>query len=540
MKVDIRTNTKDINNGDVFFCSRNAEQYLDIFSIRKASKVFCERGFFARLNEGNSTYSAKQDLLNEIDRSNNCSNNMSQTKKRKIFEIDNFHDELVSQLQQRYKIPKKVIAATGTKGKTSTCWFIFQILNFCGINTGYVGTIGAYYYINNEINKISKNITLTTPAIDDLYRYLDEMYKNGSECVVFEASSHALIQGRMDGLHVDCGCFTNFSQDHLDFHKSLEEYLHAKMLLFKKYQRNSDFAVLNCDDYTFDRLYTLCQKNGLQTIVFGKQECTYSNVKILSIEQRNNVKNRAKFYYQHVCFESKIHNNCGKFCFETDIFGSFQIYNVIESILSCYATFNLQIGKLCNVIPAIKAPPGRMQRFGCTNVFIDYAHTPKSLEEALLLLRSLYKKLVVVFGCGGNRDRQKRPIMFTIAKNIADNVVITTDNPRFEDQDSIINDILCFENKDLQNDLYADNFVISEINKVVLKYNKNANVDVKYSIIEDRRKAIFSAIDSFYGNDTAILIAGKGHEDYQIFGDEKKHFSDIEVVEEYFINKKVS
>ena len=189
--------------------------------------------------------------------------------------------------------------------------------------------------------------------------------------------------------------------------------------------------------------------------------------------------------------------------------------------------------KIVNFVSELQAPLGRMQRVFDTNIFIDYAHTPKSLQEGLLLLSGLYKRVIVVFGCGGDRDKKKRPLMLEISKRIAKDVIITNDNPRTESDIDIINDITCFyKDKQEENDLLKDDFVVNEMNNIKQNFKK---IKCKKSIIEkDRRKAIEIAI-KLYKNSrnikkTAVLIAGKGHEDYQIIGTEKRHFSDYEEV----------
>jgi UDP-N-acetylmuramoyl-L-alanyl-D-glutamate--2,6-diaminopimelate ligase len=198
------------------------------------------------------------------------------------------------------------------------------------------------------------------------------------------------------------------------------------------------------------------------------------------------------------------------------------------------------IEELCKKIPKIKAPLGRLQRVDESNVFIDYAHAPKPLEECLQLLRTLYDNIIVVFGCGGDRDKKKRPIMFEIAKRLANTVIITSDNPRNEKPIDIINDILCIEKNNKKNPLASDEFVINEIKKIDLYYSKliNYNEEGAKNLIvkEDRGDAIAVAVKIYKDSDidnTAVLIAGKGHENYQIVGNEIKHFDDYEEAVKY-------
>lgn len=499
MTKTIRTNTKHIAFGDVFFCFLEAEKYLTIEIIKKTSNIFCETGGEERI---------KQNILK--DKTTNI-----EELKNKIIECNNLKEELVKQLKENYRIPEKLIAITGTKGKTSSCWFTMQILGLFGKKCGYIGTLGAYFFDGEKIEKINKEDTLTTPSIDDIYYFLDQFSKRNAEIAVFETSSHALQQGRIDGLHVDFSVFTNLSQDHLDYHKTMNNYFNAKSLLFSKYQKKNDICVINGDDERYNELYDICKKNELKIYSVGqKQHC---DVKIKSITQEND--------HQNVIFNF----NNKDFSFKTDILGEFQIYNLLEVLTICKNVLSIDFNKLCEKINKIKAPIGRMQKVGNTNIFVDFAHTPKSLEESIKLLKSRYKNIITVFGCGGNRDKKKRPIMCEIALKLSNFVVITSDNPRFENPHDIIKDIVCFEEKENKNPLFIDDFVNDEINKINTKY-QNQNCDFK--IIEDRKEAIKFAVNTYLNKqETAVVIAGKGHENYQIIGDVKHHFDDFEEVE---------
>ena len=499
MDFKITTNTKNVSFGDVFFCFKEAEKYLTIDVIDKVSQIHGEIGFKNRLD--------KNPALNSLD---------IKTKiKNKIYEHNNLHNELITKLKQKYKQPKQLIAITGTKGKTSTAWFIMQIYGHCGVKCGYIGTLGSYIFDGINIVKVNKDYTLTTPSIDDLYRYIDELHKLHANVVVFEASSHALYQQRLDGLNISCGIFTNFSQDHLDYHKTMHEYLKAKTLLFSKYLKHNSICVLNADDNEFDTLCKACAVRKHKVISVGKNKnCNVKIVKITATREQTEV-----FFMK----------NEQQFTFTTNILGEFQIYNLMEAIIACSENSNISYNKICQIIPQIQSPIGRMQNINNSNIFIDYAHTPKSLETCLVLLKNRYNNVVVVFGCGGNRDKQKRPIMFEIAIKIADVVIVTSDNPRFENAKDIINDILCFFKHDKNNNLTQDDFVVNEIRKIDTKYNNN-NADLH--IIQDRREAIHFAVTNFFHKKThAILIAGKGHEDYQIIKNQKLHLSDQEEVE---------
>ena len=225
-----------------------------------------------------------------------------------------------------------------------------------------------------------------------------------------------------------------------------------------------------------------------------------------------------------------------KYNFHTKIIGEFQIENIMQAVLFIISVYKkkISIQKVCNIIPLIEAPKGRMQKVKNSNIFVDFAHTPKSLEESLLLLNELFDNVFVVFGCGGDRDKQKRPIMLNVAKKLADNVFLTSDNCRTENIKNIINDILCVENKDDKNPLFNDYFVKNEIekfNKEILQHQVVKNGEIL--VDPDRKKAIEIAILEYKklesnNKKVALLIAGKGAEDYQIIGTTKYHFSDFE------------
>lgn len=497
MRPDITTDSRDLQNGDIFFCDLNAESYLNSSIIDKALSIYVNQGFAGR----------------------------SAIKSGKIKEVNDFRDELIKQLQDRYKVPSKIIGITGTKGKTSTCWFIFQILTKLGTNAAYFGTIGAFYSTDGIINSLDVKDSFTTMPIHKLYQALDQVCSFGVDVVALEVSSHSLIQGRVDGLNIDISGFTSFSQDHLDYHKTMEEYLDAKKILFSKYQKSGNNAILNADIKESDALSDVCVNNGLVVNSIGYEG---NSIKLKSITAQNLTQ------LCDIIYQSK------EYTFQTNILGSFQVNNLLIAI-QAVMLLGFGIQAILGIVPHIKAPAGRLDKIDDpvigANIFIDYAHTPDSLEKALLLLsdvkNSLNSRLITVFGCGGDRDPLKRPIMGCIACLLSDIVIVTSDNPRTEDPSDIINQILNFKNQ--------NEFIKANISNLLLKYSyKNNELDLnkikeKITVIPDRKEAIlFSLKDR--RKDDIILIAGKGHEDYQIIGKEKLPFSDYKVVEEYIFH----
>ena len=368
----------------------------------------------------------------------------------------------------------KLIGVTGTNGKTTTCYIIYQMLNKLNIRCAYIGTLGFYKC------GIIKELENTTPDIDELYEYLNECANENIKYVVMEVSSHSLIQDRIYGLKFDSVIFTNLTEDHLDYHKNMEEYKKAKLILFNKL-RNKRIAIINNDDKYYKEFML---PNNYNITVEINETFKIKNI-ILNSESINLTFNYKKEYKKKL-----------------NMVGKYNAYNYLEALASL-VYLGLDIEELLNL--EINEPPGRMNiiKYKNNTIFIDYAHTPDAMENVLKSVKEFSKgKIITIFGCGGNREKEKRKLMGNIATNYSDNVIITNDNPRFEDENEIIKDI------------------ISEIKKN------------NYEIIKDRKKAIIRGI-SYLKNNDVLLILGKGHENYQIIGNKKNHFDDYEIVTEY-------
>ena len=341
-----------------------------------------------------------------------------------------------------YKQIKDVIliGVTGTNGKTSTSYLIYQALNLAGIKCSYIGTIG--FYLENDIKKLNN----TTPDICDLYEMIIESINCGCKAVVMEVSSHALKLGRVNTLKFDYAILTNITEDHLDFHKTYKDYYKTKMSIFKK-----------------------LKKKGTKI----------SDIKIENYDINND-------YFE---YNNKIYN--------TKIKGEYNIKNIIPSII-ILDKMNIDSRK---IIPQLCLPPGRMQIINYKNnsIIIDYAHTPDAMEKIISTVKIMnHNRIITIFGCGGNREKEKRPKMGEIASLLSDYVILTNDNPRDENPKEIIREI---------------------------KQNMNNN----YKIIYDRKKAIQEGIKMLKENDV-LLILGKGHEEYQIIDNKKIFFSDLYTV----------
>lgn len=374
-----------------------------------------------------------------------------------------------------------VIGITGTNGKTSCSQFLAQALENCGV----IGTIGW-----GKLGELKQTLN-TTPDALTVQKMLATLKNDGCENVAIEVSSHGLAQGRVNGVQFKGAIFTNFSRDHLDYHKTLEAYLNAKLKLFDA--PNLEFAVINLDDETHEKISAAIPEG----------------VEIIGITTKNKIAPRGQTLHA----ENIELNLSGIQCdavwqnqkqpLHIPLIGKFNLENVL-CVLATMLKLEIDFGDAARRLKNVKPVAGRMEKFGGENnqplVIVDYAHTPDALEKVLSGLRLHTKgKLSVVFGCGGNRDKGKRAQMGRVAEELADYVIITDDNPRFESSEDIIEDIL-------------SGF-----------FNNEAKV------IYDRAIAIKRAIEHADAQD-CVLIAGKGHEDYQEINGEKFPFSDAECV----------
>jgi UDP-N-acetylmuramyl-tripeptide synthetase len=383
----------------------------------------------------------------------------------------------------------RVIGITGTNGKTTTTYFLESIYSVVSHKPGVIGTVD-YRIDGKNISKASN----TTPLAHDLHWLLRTMLDAGSKVIIMEVSSHSLALKRVDKVHFDCAVFTNLARDHLDFHKDRESYFRAKMKLFELLAFQSDkkdkWAILNSDD---EKSARIIKKLGSKINI-----CTYG------IDSKADFKSDKIEIYQDMTF-FKIKTPKGDYPVQLNLPGKHNIYNAICAISAAFS-MGLDMETAIKGVELVKNVPGRLEKISLGQdflVFVDYAHTDGALENILGNLKKLpHDKIITVFGCGGDRDRTKRPAMGKIACSLSDFVLITNDNPRTEDPDRIFDDI-----------------------KKVLKDFSN------YTIIPDRKHAIFTAIKTAKKNDI-VLIAGKGHEDYQILKDRTIHFDDREIAKE--------
>lgn len=375
----------------------------------------------------------------------------------------------------------KLIGITGTNGKTTTAFIIREALEKLGHKTGMIGTVQ-----NNTGDRVLP-ASLTTPDPNELFNLFDEMVKSGCEYCVMEVSSQALHQQRVAGIHYKAAVFTNLTQDHLDYHGSFENYMAAKHILFE----NSDIGIFNIDD---DASEYMMNNSACHNVTYSLSDnnCNYSAKDIRS--KASGVK-----------YEIVSDDNIGRISFRVP--GEFSVYNSMGAAV-CLIELGMDFRETTEAISCCSGIPGRMETLKLDKpytIIIDYAHTPDGLENVLKSLKSVAEgKVIAVFGCGGDRDKTKRPIMGEIGASLSDIAIITSDNPRSEDPKAIIDDITAGVPKGHKSTVYIE---------------------------IDRTQAIRKAISLASENDI-ILLAGKGHETYQILSTGKIHYDEREIVAE--------
>ena len=368
----LRTDSRKVEKGDTFIAIKNVNtdghDFIESAIKNGATKIICEHG----------SYDVETEIVPNT---------------RKYLE-----DYLYDKYYHEFK-DMKLIGVTGTNGKTTICYLVYQMLNKLGVNAAYMGTIGFYYKDHQtELNN-------TTPDIDLLYDMFVEASKAGCKALVMEVSSHALDMNRVHGLEFDEVAFTNLTQDHLDYHKTIENYLNAKKKLFYK-TRGDKIAVINGDDPHFESFVV----DNNQNIIIGKNS---NDVKIINTNL-SHLGTNIEFSY-----ENKIYN------VDIAMVGLYNVYNYLTALMLVHK-YGFSIEDILKITPEVKAPLGRMEliKYKTNSIFIDYAHTPDAVTN-VLKNASLYKKgrIITIIGCGGDRDRTKRPIMADESLKYSDYVI---------------------------------------------------------------------------------------------------------------------
>ncbi len=452
--VSITDDTRKVEKGSLFFCVKGGK-----FDGHTAAADMLEKGAAAVVCERDLGLGERQ-IITENSR--------------------RLYGEVCSAWFGHPEKKLKMIGVTGTNGKTTTTNIIKHILMCSGHKTGLVGTI------QNEIGDEVFHTDNTTPFAFDFMALLDKMVKSDCEYVVMEVSSFGLVQNRTGSSHFDVALFTNLTQDHLDYHKDMEDYYQAKKLLFSM----CDTAICNTDDVYGERLYneTVCPKFS-----FSVKDKTDFRAENISIKASGSA---FDLWYEGKTYPVK-----------TNMTGLFNISNVLGAIAACIEE-GIPVEDIISAVGNYGGVKGRCEIIPTGKdftVICDYAHTPDAVENVLKSLKPYAEnRLVCLFGCGGNRDAAKRPKMAAAAAKYADKLIVTSDNPRNENPEDIIKEIL----------------------------TGLENSGVSYDVVTDRRQAIYHALKTAEKGDI-IVLAGKGHEDYQILENNRHiHFDEREVVAE--------
>jgi UDP-N-acetylmuramoyl-L-alanyl-D-glutamate--2,6-diaminopimelate ligase len=381
----------------------------------------------------------------------------------------------------------KLFGVTGTNGKTTITYLLHSILEAAGLRTGLLGTV---VYSGKEFRS---DAGLTTPESLDLQEMLAKMVAEKDEACVMEVSSHSLVMSRVAGCAFEAAIFTNLTQDHLDFHKTMENYFEAKKILFDGHTCATKSAFINKDDPYGKRILDERKVSGLDSFSYG-----FSAGSTFRIRDWKSTAQGSNLVIRYEGRDIKI---------KTPLLARYNAYNMCGAFAAATIA-GIDRNAILQGIENMKQVPGRLEKIEHGQpflIFIDYAHTEDALRQVLTTVRPYTKeRLIVLFGCGGERDKGKRPLMGRAAGELADEIILTSDNPRSENPNTIIQQI-----------------------KAGVEKSGNTNLH----LIPDRRKAIEFALNLAAPSDT-LLLAGKGHETYQVIGKEKQHFDEREILKE--------
>jgi len=449
--INIQTDTRKIKTGDTFVALRgissDGHEYIQKAIENGATKIIAEEGSYS---VETIIVSDTRIYLNEY---------LKKTYNDKLNEMN-------------------IIAVTGTNGKTTTAKLIHDSLNLLGSKTAYIGTIG--FYIENKISDLANS----TVDLCDTYDLLMKAYQEGCNNVVMEVSSHACSMGRIETLRFDYVIFTNLTQDHLDYHKTMGNYALAKQKAFKNLKQEGS-AIINIDDKYNE--YFMLKENKNVTYGFLNGD--------FKITDYNMTSDGTKFSYSY----NNVINSI-----ETKLLGKYNTYNIL-ALITLLTILGIKEELISNVVSKLNAPVGRMEivKLRSNNIIIDYAHSQTQLKNIIETTKEITKgNIYTVFGCTGDRDRIKRPIMTEIVAKKSNYFIITNDDPHYENTQQIVEDMI----RDL------------ELNN--------------YEIELDREKAIIKGINLLKEND-ALLILGKGHEEVMVINDQRIPCNDRKIVESY-------
>jgi len=450
--INIKSDSRKVKKGDIFVALKgigsDGDKYIDNAIENGASKVVVDN---------DKKYSVET---------------------IKVEDTRKYLNEYLKNNYSKYLDEMNIIGLTGTNGKTTTCFLIYQALNILGMKCAYIGTIG--FYLDEKICSLPN----TSPDVCEIYDMITTAYENGYRNVVMEVSSQGLDMGRLENIKFDYAVFTNLTQDHLDYHKTMENYALAKQKLFHNL-KDKGLGIINSDD-EYKKYFNIGN-----VVDYGFSAKDYK------------IENYILGY--NISFTLSIKGNT--YTFNSKLIGKYNIYNLVCAI-SVLTEMNIDINKIVDVVSMISAPPGRMDIINYKNnlIIVDYAHTPDAMQNIYDTINEIKQgNIYTVFGCTGDRDRTKRPIMMDIACSNSKLSIITSDDLHDEDFNHILSDIL-----------------------------KN-NIRLNYEVIKDRGKAIQKGISLLHDEDI-LLILGKGHEEFIIVKDKKIPFNDKKVVNDLLKN----
>ncbi len=429
----LQSDSRKINKGDIFIAIKgivdDGHKYVEDAIKRGASKVIVEHGNY------------------NVD----------------TVVVKNTKEYIKEYINNNY-IDINIIGVTGTNGKTTTCYILYQLLNKLGVKCAYIGTLG--YIVDDKIEELDN----TTPGSLEIYNLLNKSVDNNCKYVVMEISSQALDQNRVDFIKLDYAIFTNLTQDHLDYHITIDNYIKAKQKMFYLLKDNGVSLINNNDKYS-----SFFKIKNYKT--YGWHDSDYI------IDSNNNINNKK---------------------YNIPLLGDYNKENVLSAVAVLYE-MGYSYNDLYPLVSDIKEPSGRLEviEYGTNKIIIDYAHTPDAVYNVLKNIKKITAgRIFTIIGCGGNRDKGKRKIMGEISTNMSTYVIFTDDNPRYEKSEDILNDIT--------SNIYKNN----------------------YETLSNRENAIKKGIQ-LLENDDILMVLGKGHEKYQIIKDIKYPFDDREIVKKY-------
>lgn len=429
----LQSDSRKINKGDIFIAIKgivdDGHKYVEDAIKRGASKVIVEHGNY------------------NVD----------------TVVVKNTKEYIKEYINNNY-IDINIIGVTGTNGKTTTCYILYQLLNKLGVKCAYIGTLG--YIVDDKIEELDN----TTPGSLEIYNLLNKSVENDCKYVVMEISSQALDQNRVDFIKLDYAIFTNLTQDHLDYHITIDNYIKAKQKMFYLLKDNGVSLINNNDKYS-----SFFKIKNYKT--YGWHDSDYI------IDSNNNINNKK---------------------YNIPLLGDYNKENVLSAVAVLYE-MGYSYNDLYPLVSDIKEPSGRLEviEYGTNKIIIDYAHTPDAVYNVLKNIKKITAgRIFTIIGCGGNRDKGKRKIMGEISTNMSTYVIFTDDNPRYEKSEDILNDIT--------SNIYKNN----------------------YETLSNRENAIKKGIQ-LLENDDILMVLGKGHEKYQIIKDIKYPFDDREIVKKY-------